>query len=137
MARELLNPRELGEPDRPFSHGVRAGATVWVSAQASTDENGRLVGANDPEAQCRTIFRRIAAVLAAGGAGPSDVVMVRGCLKYREHIQATWRARKEFFGEHRPASTTFMVTDVEPEGALMTFEVVATVDDPGVEPTDR
>lgn len=133
MPREFLNPLELGEPDGPFSHGVRTGATIWVSAQVSRDAAGRLVGPNDPEVQCRTIFRRIAAVLAAGGAQPSDVVMVRGCLKYREHIQATWRVRKEFFGEHRPASTTFMVSDVELEGALMSFEVVATVDAPGVE----
>jgi hypothetical protein len=53
--------------------------------------------------------------------------MVRGFLKHRDYIQATWKVRKEFFGGHRPASTTFMVSDVEPAGAMMSFEVVATV----------
>ena len=89
-----------------------------------------MVGANDPVAQCRAIFERVGAVLAAGGAAPSDVVIVRGFLKRRQDIQATWQVRKEFFGDHRPASTTFMVSDVEPEGALMSFEVVATLDEP-------
>ena len=54
---------------------------------------------------------------------------MRGFLKRRADIQATWQVRKEFFGGHRPASTTFMVSDLEPDGALMSFEVVAALDD--------
>jgi len=130
MAKQFLNPAALGAAGAPFSQGVRSGNTVWVSAQAGHDAQGSVVGANDPVAQCRAIFERVGAVLAAGGAAPSDVVIVRGLLKRRQDIQATWQVRKEFFGDHRPASTTFMVSDVEPEGALMSFEVVATLDEP-------
>jgi len=130
MAKQFLNPAALGAAGAPFSQGVRSGNTVWVSAQAGHDAQGSVVGANDPVAQCRAIFERVGAVLAAGGAAPSDVVIVRGFLKRRQDIQATWQVRKEFFGDHRPASTTFMVSDVEPEGALMSFEVVATLDKP-------
>jgi enamine deaminase RidA (YjgF/YER057c/UK114 family) len=128
MPKQFLNPAELGALDGPYSQGVRSGNTIWVSAQAGHDAQGRLVGADDPEAQCRAIFARIGAVLAAGGARPADVVMVRGFLKTRDCLQATWKVRKEFFGGHRPASTTFMVSDVEPAGALMSFEVVAMLD---------
>ncbi len=128
MPKQFLNPPQLGALDGPYSQGVRAGNTMWVSAQAGIDAAGRIVGAGDPEAQCRALFQRIGAVLAAGGATPSDVVMVRGFLKHRDYIQATWKVRREFFGAHRPASTTFMVSDVEPAGALMTFEVVAALD---------
>ena len=130
MAKQFLNPAALGAAGAPFSQGVRSGDTIWVSAQAGQDAQGSVVGANDPMAQCRAIFERVGAVLAAGGAAPSDVVIVRGFLKRRQDIQATWQVRKEFFGDHRPASTTFMVSDVEPEGALMSFEVVATLDEP-------
>jgi len=130
MAKQFLNPAVLGAAGAPFSQGVRSGDTIWVSAQAGQDAQGSVVGANDPVAQCRAIFERVGAVLAAGGAAPSDVVIVRGLLKRRQDIQATWQVRKEFFGDHRPASTTFMVSDVEPEGALMSFEVVATLDEP-------
>jgi len=130
MAKQFLNPAALGTAGAPFSQGVRSGSTIWVSAQAGHDAQGSVVGANDPVAQCRAIFERVGAVLAAGGAAPSDVVIVRGFLKRRQDIQATWQVRKEFFGDHRPASTTFMVSDVEPEGALMSFEVVATLDKP-------
>ncbi len=130
MAKQFLNPAALGAAGAPFSQGVRSGDTIWVSAQAGQDAHGSVVGANDPMAQCRAIFERVGAVLAAGGAAPSDVVIVRGFLKRRQDIQATWQVRKEFFGDHRPASTTFMVSDVEPEGALMSFEVVATLDEP-------
>jgi 2-iminobutanoate/2-iminopropanoate deaminase len=127
MPKQFLNPAALGEPDGPYSQGVRAGDTIWVSAQAGVDAHGRIVGEHDAQAQCRAIFARIGEVLAAGGAAPADVVMVRGFLKHRDYIQATWKVRKEFFGGHRPASTTFMVSDVEPAGAMMSFEVVATV----------
>ena len=128
MPKQFLNPPALGALDGPYSQGVRSGNTIWVSAQAGHDAEGQIVCPNDPEGQCRAIFQRIGAVLTAGGATPSDVVMVRGFLKHREYIQATWKVRKEFFGMHRPASTTFMVSDVEPAGALMSFEVVASLD---------
>jgi 2-iminobutanoate/2-iminopropanoate deaminase len=128
MPKQFLNPSALGAMEGPYSQGVRSGNTIWVSAQAGHDAQGRLVGADDPETQCRAIFDRIGAVLAAGGARPADVVMVRGFLKTRDCLQATWKVRKEFFGGHRPASTTFMVSDVEPAGALMSFEVVAMLD---------
>mgnify|MGYP003339428368 CR=1 FL=1 len=41
MAKQFLNPASLGEIDGPFSHGVRAGNTIWVSAQSGTDAQGR------------------------------------------------------------------------------------------------
>jgi enamine deaminase RidA (YjgF/YER057c/UK114 family) len=128
MTKHVLNPEELGPAQGAFSHGVRAGDTVWVSAQAAQDAHGRIVGDDDPEAQCRVIFKRIEAVLAAGGATFSDVVMLRGFLRRREFVQATWNVRREVFGGHRPASTSFVVSDIEPPGALMTFEVVAIVE---------
>jgi enamine deaminase RidA (YjgF/YER057c/UK114 family) len=128
VTKQFLNPPGLGALDGPYSQGVRSGNTIWVSAQAGHDARGRIIGGDDPEMQCRAIFSRIGAVLAAGGARPTDVVMVRGFLKQRDCLQATWKVRKEFFGDHKPASTTFMVSDVEPAGALMSFEVVATLD---------
>lgn len=128
MTKQFLNPSQLGEPRNSFSQGVRVDNTIWVSAQAAQDATGRLIGADDPEAQCRAIFERIKAVLAAGGATLSDVVMLRGFLKRREYIHATWKVRREFFAGHRPASTSFVVSDIEPDGALMTFEAVAMLD---------
>lgn len=130
MAKQFLNPFQLGELQGPFSHGVRAGNTIWISAQVGQDAHGSLVGPGDAERQCRTIFERITAILAAGGATLSDVVMLRGFLRRREDIHATWKVRKELFGEHRPASTTFIVSDMDPEGALISFEVVASVEEP-------
>jgi len=128
MAKQFLNPAELGPAENAFSHGVRAGDTIWVSAQAARDVSGRIVGGDDPEAQCRVIFKRMEAVLAAGGAKFSDVVMLRGFLRRRDDVQATWNVRRQFFAGHRPASTSFVVSDIEPAGALMTFEAVAVVD---------
>ena len=128
MAKQFLNPSQLGEPQGSFSQGVRVNNTIWVSAQAAQDAAGRLVGADDPESQCRVIFERMKAVLAAGGATLADVVMLRGFLRRREYIHETWKVRKEFFAGHRPASTSFVVSDIEPDGALMTFEAVAMLD---------
>lgn len=128
MAKQFLNPPELGEPQTAFSHGVRAGDTIWVSAQAAQDASGRIVGGDNPEAQCRVIFERMKAVLAAGGATFSDVVMLRGFLRRREYVQATWNVRREVFAGHKPASTSFVISDIDPAGALLTFEAVAVVE---------
>ncbi|MBI2293386.1 MAG: hypothetical protein HYU73_24290 [Betaproteobacteria bacterium] len=62
MPKQFLNPPELGVLAGPYSQGVRSGNTIWVSAQAGHDAEGRIIGANDPEAQCRAIFQRIGAV---------------------------------------------------------------------------
>ena len=128
MAKQFLNPPGLGSAQGAFSHGLRAGDTIWVSAQAAMDEKGAIVGGDDAEAQCRVIFKRIEAVLKAGGATFADVVMLRGFLLRRDYVQATWNVRREVFGGHKPASTSFVVSDIEPAGALMTFEAVAMVD---------
>ena len=100
MPKQFLNPPGLAAVVGPFSQGVRVGNTIWVSAQAGQDADGNVIGLNDPEAQCRALFERIRAVLAAGGAAPTDIVMVRGFLRHRDCLQATWKVRKEFFGVH-------------------------------------
>jgi 2-iminobutanoate/2-iminopropanoate deaminase len=128
MTKQFINPPQLGGADSPFSQGVRAGNTLYISGQSGVDADGCIIAADDAVEQCRAIFRRVASILAAGGAAPADVVMVRGFLKRRSDIEATWQVRKEFFGDHRPASTTFLVDDVEAGGALMSFEVVAILD---------
>jgi len=128
MTKLFINPPQLGGADSPFSQGVRAGNTLYISAQAGADAEGRIAVGDDAVEQCSAIFKRVAAILAAGGAKPTDVVMVRGFLKRRADIEATWQVRREFFGTHRPASTTFLVDDVETEGALMSFEIVAILD---------
>lgn len=128
MTKQFLNPPQLGEAQASFSHGVRVDKTIWVSAQTAQDASGSIVATSDPEGQCRVILERIKAVLAEAGATLSDVVMLRGFLMRREYIQATWKVRREFFGTHRPASTSFVVADIEPAGVLMSFEAVAVLD---------
>lgn len=58
----------------PYSHGVRAHETVYLSGQTPVDSaTGRLVEGGI-EAQVHQCFRNLGAVLAAAGLGFRDVV---------------------------------------------------------------
>ena len=108
----------------PYSHAVRAGGLLFCSGQVAL-KDGALVG-DDAAAQTRQVFENIRAVLAAAGAGLSDVVKTTVLLDSMDDYAAVNEVYAEAFGEHRPARSAFAV-DALPVGALVEIEVIAEV----------
>jgi enamine deaminase RidA (YjgF/YER057c/UK114 family) len=62
-------------PGIGYSHGVAArGRFLVISGQVAMDENGDLVGADDPRAQVERVFENLRLVLEAAGASFADVI---------------------------------------------------------------
>ena len=62
-------------PGPGYSHAVTGrGRWVATSGQVALDDEGKLVGPGDPEAQTRQVFANLDRALAAAGASFTDVI---------------------------------------------------------------
>ena len=111
-----------------FSRAVRVGNIVAV-AGTTAGSGGKPVAIGDPAAQTRAILETIEKALAEAGASLKDVVRTRIYLTDIADFEAVGRVHGEFFGEIRPANSTFQVTAfVRPEW-LVEIEADAVVSD--------
>lgn len=109
-----------------FSRAVRVGNIIAV-AGTTAGSSGKPVAIGDPAAQTRAILETIEKALAEAGASLKDVVRTRVYLTDIAHFEAVGRVHGEFFGEIRPANSTFQVTAfVRPEW-LVEIEADAVV----------
>jgi reactive intermediate/imine deaminase len=126
-AREEIRAPGQPEPMSHYADAVRADDLLFVSGIVPVDGEGALVGAGDVVEQTRQVFRNMAAVLAAAGAGPADVVKVTVFLTDIDDRPRINPVRVEFFGSARPASTLVEVSALAVPGALIEVEAVALI----------
>jgi enamine deaminase RidA (YjgF/YER057c/UK114 family) len=113
--RLLVSSGSPYEPIVGFSRAVRVGNIVAVSG-TTAGSTGRPVAIGNPAAQTRAILETIEKALVDAGASLKDVVRTRIYLVDIAHFEAVGRVHGEFFGDIRPANSTFQVTAfVRPE----------------------
>jgi reactive intermediate/imine deaminase len=127
MTREEIRAPGQPEPMSHYTDAVRADNLLFVSGIVPVDGEGALVGAGDVVEQTRQVFRNMAAVLGAAGAGPADVVKVTVFLTDIDDRPKINPVRVEFFGSARPASTLVEVSALAVPGALIEVEAVAQI----------
>jgi aryl-alcohol dehydrogenase-like predicted oxidoreductase/enamine deaminase RidA (YjgF/YER057c/UK114 family) len=93
------------EPIAGYSRAVRVGDRVLVSGTTATNGADEIVCPGDPAGQTTFILDKIAASLAALGAGLDDVVRTRVYLSDASHWEPVSRAHGRRFGSIRPANT--------------------------------
>jgi len=93
------------EPIAGYSRAVRIGERVLVSGTTATNGADEVVCPGDPAGQTTFILDKIAASLAALGAGLDDVVRTRVYLADANHWEPVSRAHGRRFGSVRPANT--------------------------------
>jgi enamine deaminase RidA (YjgF/YER057c/UK114 family) len=131
VAHELINPDGLPVPES-YSHVVVAAGTriVFVAGQVAEDADDNLVGAGDLAAQARQAFANVVRCLAAAGANPDQVAMLRiYVVGHRpEFLPLISEARMSVFGEHKPADTIVGVERLAEDGRLIEIEATAVLD---------
>ena len=110
-----------------YSRAVRIGNIVHVSGTTATDENGNVVGLNDPYAQTGYIIRKIERALHEAGAALTDVIRTRIYVTDAHQWEVVARAHGEFFSQIRPANTLVEVSALIGEGYLVEIEAEAVI----------
>ena len=107
MPFQAITGSDMPTPKLPYSPAVRAGPFVFVSGQASVDDQGN-VALDTFENEMRRTMSNVERILNAAGLSLRDVVQVRGYLIDRSHWDEYNRLYREYFTEPFPARTTIV-----------------------------
>lgn len=132
MHRQRVSSGTEWEPEVGYSRAVRVGNRVHVAGTTATDEDGNLVGKDDPYAQAAQTLANVEAALHEAGADLADVVRTRMYVTDADDWEEIGRAHGEYFGDVRPAATLVEVQRLIDPDMLVEIEADAVVDDDGV-----
>ena len=108
----------------PYSQGVAAGNTAYVSGQLPIDPATGEFAGPDIASQTRRSLQNVEAILAAKGMAMKDVVKTTVLLADIADFAAMNEVYGEFFSEPYPARAAFQVAAL-PKGARVEIEAVA------------
>ena len=116
MKKETVSSGTKWEGIVGYSRAVKVGATIHVSGTTATDEDGNIVGVDDPYAQTVQCLNNIKRALERLGASMGDVVRTRIYVTDITQWEAIGRAHGEFLGDVRPATSMVEVVKlIQPE----------------------
>jgi enamine deaminase RidA (YjgF/YER057c/UK114 family) len=125
---QFINPEDLPTPST-YTHVVIATGTtlVFIAGQEPEDVHGNLVGPGDLAAQARQVFANLGRALAAAGADPGQVTKITIYVVHHrpEFLPVIERARKQLFGEHKPADVVAGVETLAQPGYLIEVDAIA------------
>ena len=104
LQRTVVTSDDAPKPLGAYSVGMSANARqlLYVAGQVSVDAGGNLVGDGDVASQTRQVFRNIGHVLAAAGAGFSNVVEFTSYVVGRDSVAGFIEGRTQLFPEIFP-----------------------------------
>lgn len=108
----------------PYSQGIQAGSTLFVSGQLPIDPATGAFAGEDIASQTRQSLTNIKNILAAAGASMNDVVKTTVMLKSIGDFAAMNAVYAEFFAEPFPARAAYQVAAL-PKDALVEIECIA------------
>ena len=124
MSKTAIHTEQAPAAIGPYSQGIKAGNTVYVSGQIPIiPERGELTEGGI-EAQTRQSLTNISNILAAAGYSMKDVVKTTVLLADIADFAAMNAVYAEFFEEPYPARAAFQAAAI-PKGALVEIECVA------------
>ena len=110
-----------------YSRAVRVDNLVFVSGTTATDDDGNVVGPNDPEAQAHYILQKIGRSLEQAGSSLRDVVRYRCYVTNADDWQQVGVALHKAFADIRPASTLVEVSRLIGSDYLVEIDVDAVI----------
>ena len=115
MTHEVIIPTGSAPPLAPYSPGVKAGETVYVSGVLAMDANGNIVGPGDIKAQTQQVIESIRSVIEEAGGTLADVAFNQIFLADLNHYAEMNEVYGKYFGENSPARYCIKAELVKPE----------------------
>jgi aminoacrylate peracid reductase len=112
---QTIVPPGSPPPLAPYSPGVKAGNTVYVSGTLAIGADGKTVGVGDVKAQTRHVLESIKSVVAAAGGSMKDVAFNQIFLASLADYDAMNEVYREYFPVDPPARYCIRADLVKPE----------------------
>lgn len=103
----------------PYAQAVRAGGLILTCGVAPFDDDGRLIGDGDFDAQCRRTVENLAVLLETAGSGLHRIARQQVFLRREADLDAFRRLRAELYSPPYPASVLVVVTAHAHPGMLI------------------
>ena len=110
-----------------YSRAVKMGNLVEVAGTTAVDEDGNVIGLNDPGAQAHYILQKIEKALQAAGASMQDVIRTRMFVTDISRWEEVGRAHGAFFREVKPVATMVEVKALISPELMVEIEVTAVL----------
>jgi len=132
-SRSAVTTPDAPAPAHTFSQGVRQGPLLQVAGQGPVDPaTGEYLHPGDVRAQTTRTLANVEAVLAAGGAGFDDVLVLRVHLTSRDDFAAMNEAYGEFLTPRCPSGVlparTTVMTGLPRAEMLVEIDALAVLD---------
>ena len=125
MGKEAVHSKHAPAALGPYSQGVRAGNTVYLSGQLGLDPaTGNLV--EGVEAQTHQLFKNLRAVAQAAGGELADIVKLTIMLADLTDFAKVNEIMTAYFTPPYPARATYQVAAL-PKGARIEVEGIAVL----------
>lgn len=115
MPYKTVVPEGSAPPLAPYSPGVRAGNTVYVSGIVALDADGNTVGVGDVKAQTRHVLEAIKAIVEAAGGSMADIAFNQIFLGDLGDYAGMNEVYREYFPADPPARYCIRADLVKPE----------------------
>ena len=112
-------PQAIG----PYSQGIKAGNTVWISGQIPLDPTTMTLVAGDVTAQAEQVFTNLAAIAEAAGGTLNNAVKVNISLTDLSDFDAVNTVMASHFEAPYPARACVQVAAL-PKGADIEVEAI-------------
>lgn len=108
----------------PYSQGIQAGSTLYISGQLPIDPATGNFAGNDVASQTRQSLTNIRNILNQAGADMSHIVKTTVMLANIEDFSAMNEVYSQFFSAPYPARAAYQVACL-PKNALVEIECIA------------
>ena len=127
-AKKLVRSGRKWESLVGYCRAVKMGPHIAVSGCAPVDDDGNLVGPDDPYLQAKQCIAIIAAALEEVGASLDDVVRTRMFVTDISRWEEAARAHQEAFAAITPATSMVEVSGLIGAGMMVEIEADAIVE---------
>ena len=127
MAREIIKPTNVHEPDGGYHHAVKVGNTIYTAGQVGLDLEGNLVGKGDFLRQVEQAFENLKNVLEAAGASMADIVQLTMYVTDYSNMDNIGDLWVKYLGPTFPPATAVEVSRLQ-DDFMVEINVKAVVD---------
>ena len=111
-----------------IGQGHIVGNLVFLSGQASINQEREIVGIGDIDAQITQAMANVERALKAAGSGIDRIFKITIYLTDIDFFSSVLAMRERYFSAPWPADTTVVVNSLALEGLLVELDVIATTE---------